>query len=81
MTERGPWRQPDVMGGTDEPSDVLEGGREPPDEEPDVMEDGSDRPSDVLEDGREPAGEDRDVMRRGREPAGEDRDVITGEDQ
>ncbi len=39
------------MGGPDEPSDVLEDGREPA---------GEDR--DVMKRGREPAGEDRDVI-------------------
>jgi hypothetical protein len=81
MSESDTWRRPDVMGGPDEPADVLAGGEEPPGANPDVMDDGKQRPADVLAGGRESAGEDPDVIRRGREPAAEDPDVMSDREE
>ena len=52
MKDPTPRRRPDVMGGADEPADVMEGGEEPAAESPDVMESGE--PED-----------DEDVLNRG----------------
>lgn len=81
MSDETPRSRPDVVGGPDEPADVLEGGREPLDTNPDVMKDGRQKPADVLEGGREPSAEDPDVIRRGREPAGKEPDVMSDGDE
>lgn len=41
MNDSTPRRRPDLMGGPDEPADVIEGGEEPAGESTDVMEPGS----------------------------------------
>jgi len=66
------------MGGQDEPSDLMERGREPAGA-PDLMG-GPNEPSDILQGGREPAGGDPDVLRGGREPAGADPDLMSDRD-
>ena len=60
MTDAAPYRRTDLMGGPNEPSDMLEGGREPAGSDPDL-----------LRGGREPAGTHPDVMssRGGNPPA------------
>ncbi|HZR53849.1 MAG TPA: hypothetical protein VFB06_30620 [Streptosporangiaceae bacterium] len=52
MKDPAPRRRPDLMGGPDEPADVMEGGEERADERPDVMEPGeSEEEEDVLDRG------------------------------
>lgn len=80
MSEPGPQRRPDLMGGQGDPTDML-GGGEPLGESPDVMKSGPQPPSDVMAGGREPAEEDSDVMRGGRERAGTDPDVMAPPDE
>jgi hypothetical protein len=61
MTDAVPYRRTDLMGGQDEPSDLMERGREPAGA-PDLMG-GPNEPSDILDGGREPAGDEPDVLR------------------
>jgi len=60
MTDAAPYRRTDLMGGQDDPSDLMERGREPAGSDPDL-----------LRGGREPAGTDPDLMsgRDGNPPA------------
>jgi hypothetical protein len=50
------------MGGPDEPTNVMKGGREPAGESLDVMAPGSPEREDLLERGRAPTTEEPDVL-------------------